>query len=292
MANRLSIPDFGSKLELLLASKRSKIRTHNQLSQLLRIGYDYLMRIKNGTRTLSEENFVTLCDTFQLTQEQWFLDLETFGRVLSFSRMQVAQLTKSPLPGIDFSSRIRDRRIVDGVFHLIEGYWESFYFAVSHDRHCIARDLCIMRRVNDDCFIECEIIDHDFTYAGHCFPIKNHLYLMCEKTKIFNEIIVYVTNLPDRIPPKLFGLILCLSGGVEGTRSVPSAAKIAFRYLGKDESALREHFAIAPEVDVETYLRRTIPKVVDPCHEPDPLFAEISNAIATDAVPFALQMMK
>lgn len=292
MPTHIPVPDLGAKIDLLLRTERKGIRSNSALSRLLEIEADYLSRLKNGTRVLTEKKFLELCDTFDVTQKEWFEELEVFGERLGFSRKQIASISGKPLPGIDFLSRIRDKGIVNGIFDMIEGYWESFYYSVSRtDKRVISSDLLIVRRINDDEYIDCEIIDGSFTYSGWCFPIKSHLYFILEKVPLFTEIIVYATNLPDRQPPRLYGVILCLSGGVEETSSYPSAAKAAFRYIGNDEKA-RKKYNIDPSENVEDFLKKTIPRYIDPEEEKDEETKKIFKIIANNIIriPFALRM--
>ena len=45
--------------------------------------------------------------------------------------------------------------------------------------------------------------------------------------------------MPDRMPPKLSGIISCVSGGLDEMAMYPSAAKIVFRQLGKEYFAIQ-----------------------------------------------------
>lgn len=134
-------------------------------------------------------------------------------------------------------------------------------------------------------------------YLGSCFPIKNHLFIILEKDKIFNEIIVYSTNLPDRNPPKLYGIILCDSSGTETVVSTPCAAKVMFRFLGRTDEEIRQRYNIGKrEKNVEEYLKRIVPKYIFPEEETDPeikqILSDISNTIEVGSIPSALRMQK
>lgn len=297
MAERFTIDDFAAKLDLLLKSDRGDVRTTSRLVGRLGVHKDYLSRLRGGSRPVTEEILLKLCDIFEMSQRDWFDDLDTFGSRLGFSRRQSALITKRPLPGFDFASRIQDPRLVSSIFNVVSGYWASYYYSVSRlNRRWICRDLVVMRRLNEDGFIECSVCDPSFRYDGLCFPIKSHLYLMLEKAHLYNEIIVYAMTLPDRQPPSLFGIILCLSGGVDESHSYPCAAKVVFRYLGKTGD-LRRHYGLAESEDVEAFLVREIPKYLDPEDaDADPALKEvvgdISNVVGESRVPAALRMDK
>ena len=297
MANHIYIQDFGAKIDLLLRSDRFTIRTNTKLSETLGVEPDYFSRIKSGTRPLTEEKFLVLCGLFGLEQRAWLEDLETFGKRLGFSRRHTSLIAKKPLSGIDFASRIRDERIINDMFDLLKGYWEIYYYSVSTtDIQRVCRDLFIVRRINEDAFIECELKDIAFNYSGWCFPVKNHFYVVLEKDRIFNEVVVFTTNLPDRHPPKLYGVMLCISGGVDDTHAFPSATKIACRYLGSDKREVRERYKMNDSVDVEEFLKKHVPRYLDPEgdleNEVKNLIRDIANYVGNDDVPFALRMAK
>lgn len=297
MSDHVDIPDLGKKIMLVLRSGRSEIKTEQQLIHGLGIGKDFWSRIKSGTRVLAEERFVDLCDILKIEQKEWYHPLLDFGRERGLSRHEISLITNTPLPGFDFSSRLKDDEQVQNLFRLMEGYWESFYYSVSKtDKIVVSRDLFIVRRVNEDTFIECEVEDSIFRYKGWCFPIKNHLYLVLEKENLYNEIIVYATNLPDREPPRLFGIILCLSGGVDEMHSFPCAAKVAFRYIGRSDT-IRQKYGLPRNIDIEDWLVRNIPGYVDPNSadlddDTKRIIESISNVLVPGVVPSALRADK
>ncbi len=291
--HNLTIPDFGNKLELLLRTGAKDIRTASELSKRLDIGPDILSRMKKGTRTVPQHVFSKLCQIYDIDDSTWFSDLNSFGRDLGLTPQKVSIITGARIPGIDFSSRITDKRMIGDIYEVIKGYWYSYYYSVSRlGDKLVSKDLCIIKNINDDGFIECEIIDNYFKYVGVCFPIKGMLYFILEKDDLFNEIIVYATNLPDRTPPKLNGVVLCLSGGVDEMSAFPCASKVVFRYIGKDEE-IQNLFDIGDET-ADDYMRKNIPAYLDPEIDTEPenldVYREIDNHIPRDTVPFALRM--
>lgn len=281
---------------LVMRSDRSEVTTEAQLLLQLNIGKDYLSRIKSGTRVIPDNKFVKLSEIFKLSQKDWFLPLAQFGEKLGLSRYDITTITKAHLPGIDLHSRDHDSQRVMNLFQIMQGYWESYYYSVSKvGTILISRDLLVVQRVTPDNFIECEIVDGSFTYTGWCFPIPNHLYFVLEKKKLFNEVIVYATNLPDRHPPLLYGIILCLSGGVDEHHSFPAAAKVAFRYLGPEDE-VRRRYNISPDESTKTYMENKVACYVDPNDEFDPEVREIlnniSNVVLPTTIPNALRMSK
>ena len=286
-----SIPDFGNKLDLLLKTGTKDICTASQLSKLLEIGPDVLSRMRKGTRTVPQRVFSKLCDIYEIEESVWYSDLENFGRHLGLTSQKVSILTGARIPGIDFSSRIKDVRMIGDIHGIIKGYWYSYYYSVSRlGEKYVSRDLLIIKEINEDGFIECEVIDNYFKYIGVCFPIKGMLYFILEKDELFNEIIVYATNLPDRKPPKLNGVILCLSGGVDEMATYPSASKVAFRYIGRHED-IPKIFDV--DGDVESYMKKNIPAYLRPNEDTEPenleVYKAIDNRISEDSVPFALR---
>jgi len=296
MSSSATIPNLGEKITLLLHSGRSEVQSEAALLKELKIGKDYLSRLKSGTRVIADEKLQQLSEIFRIPPPDWYLPLAQFGEKISISRFQVASITGAHLPGIDFDSRNSDARRIASLFRIIEGYWESYYYSVSKvGQILVSRDLLVVQRVTPDNFIECEIIDGSFTYTGWCFPIPNHLYFILEKKDLLNEIIVYVTNLPERQPPRLYGVILCLSGGVDEVHSCPAAAKVAFRYLGNDDAMRRKH-GLGPAEDVPAFMAQHVPTYIDPAEKHDVETREIldviSNIVVPGTIPSALRVTK
>ncbi|NJN61719.1 MAG: helix-turn-helix domain-containing protein [Coleofasciculaceae cyanobacterium RL_1_1] len=291
-SHNLKIPEFGKKLELLLRTGVKGIKTASALCKRLDISPDYLSRMKKGTRTVPDEMFSKLCSIYEVSENCWFDSLETFGKSLGLSSIQISSITGDTAFGIDFNSRITDKRIISDIHKVISGYWYSYYYSVSRIGELfVSKDLCIIKDINSSGFIECEIIDSSFRYFGVCFPIKGMLYFILEKDELFNEIIVYTTNLPDRIPPKLNGVILCLSGGVDELSASPSASKVAFRYIGKSEE-IHNLFNIGT-LSPDEYMRKNIPAYLSPKTDIEPemleVYKAIDNQIAKDSIPYALR---
>lgn len=298
MGKRIHIADIGDKIELALKSDTTPVKTRRGLLEKLPgVEPDYFSRLMGGSRRMSEHIFIRICDALQIEQKAWYDDLETFGRRLGFTRRQIGQITRSLPPGIDFRTRIRDPQTVHTIYENIKGYWESFYYSVSNtDRRLISRDLFIVDSVDDDFFITCRIIDGMFEYIGYCFPMpKGHLCFILEKVYLHDEIIMYVTNRPDRSPPKLNGVILCQSGGVSELAAYPSASLVAFRYLGPDiDSAKVFYPGINDAADLADRLKG-VPGYIDPNDSSLParyheVIRTINNTILPNAVPFALRM--
>lgn len=289
----IKIDSIGEKISLLLRSDRFKIKREVDLKLALGIEDDYFTRIKNGTRPLSESIFIKLCNVFGIEQRRWFDSLAAFGEYLGYSRFEIISITGSTLPGFDFHSRIKDRDTVDKIFEVIGGFWESYYYSVSRlDEVLISKDLVHIERVSPDMCMNCSVHDGHFSYKGLCFPIKNHLCFLLEKEKLFNEVIFYLTNLPDRDPPKLNGVILCLSGGVDEFASYPAASYVAFRYLGSSHESVSKHYpSIDGGGDLLRELKMLVPGYVSPSN---PAYAEIArtidNSINKKSRPFALRM--
>lgn len=297
MGNNVDITHLAEKLKLVLRSECSDVTTETQLRKRLGIGKDYLSRIKSGVRVISEEMLVKLCEIFSIRQIDWYLPLAQFGEKLGLSRYEISTVSGTRLPGIDLISRDHDNQRVTNLFQIMQGYWESYYYSVSKvGVILVSRDLLVVQRVTPDSFIECEIVDGGSTYTGWCFPIPNHLYFVLEKKELFNEVIVYATNLPDRRPPRLYGVILCLSGGVDEHHSFPAAAKVAFRYLGS-ENEIRCKHNLETNESVRAFMEKTVPGYVDPNDdtvEPEvrEILASICNVVLPTTIPNALRMSK
>jgi len=291
---KVYIEDLDSKITLVLRSGISDVRTNGELLLKMNISKDYLSRIKSGTRVLSEDRFLELCDILNVDQKIWYLPLFEFGQYLNFSRKQISLITRTPLPGIDFSSRIKDHQMIDDIYELINGYWESYYYSVSNMRNIVVRkDIICVDRVNEDGFIECRVLEEDIYYKGVCFPIKSHLMFILEKELIYNEIIVYCTNLPERNPPMLYGVLLCLSGGVHEMYTYPASSKVAFKYIGS-KNFVKERYGSDDFSFIEKTLKDEFCGYVDPDTVTDDevvfIINNIKNIITEYDIPSAITM--
>lgn len=122
--------------------------------------------------------------------------------------------------------------------------------------------------------------------------------LILEKDKLFDEILVCITNRPDRAPPFLRGICLGLSGGLDEMHSAPASGKIAFRYLGRTAADQHAEFGDAPEEpELEKHLARATPRYISKSElarlSPNELaqlqIHRLDNTVAGDAAPFALR---
>jgi hypothetical protein len=261
---------------------------------------DYARRLLGGTRQLREVHRKTICELLGLGEIDFNLAPREFAVQLGLSRRDATSLLVKGRGGIDFASRVADRRSVQQLFELIQGYWETYQWSVSKlTQQAISRELCVVDEIDDDNFIQCRLIDVNFTYSGVIFPMLQHLYFFMEKDRLFDEVAVNITNRPDRTPPVLRGIALCLSGGVDEMHSYPSAGKISFRYLGRNSGDVRQRHPDAPAVqdELEGHLTKTVPRYIlrseiDNLPAEDPIHSQvrrIGNAIHPDAIPFAMR---
>ncbi len=305
MGKRINVLNFGEKLDLLLKSGKTSFSDSSSLCKKLSISSDYFSRIKGGSRFPSEQVFGEITEQTSdsgMTPRDWYDTLENFGYKLGYSLSEIQRITGASSIGLDFHSRSRDQGNVQSVYRVINGYWESFYYSVStFDKPRISRDLVIIDGVDEGNFIKCRVVDNSFSYSGHCFPVHgNHLYFILEKEEIFDEIIVYLMNRPERpVDPLLDGIILCASGGVQDKVAVPCAARVAFRYLGRSYEEIRQRlprFNQKEDESLEDALKRQVPEYLNPSKiKPSnkrywDMMNFIDNAIHPDQIPFALRM--
>lgn len=271
------------------------------LQKALGCELDYVRRLMNGTRQLRESHRRTIGELLGLKQIDFNISLREFAVQMGLSRQKATSLLVKGHGGIDFASRTVDRHAVQQLFELIRGYWETYQWSVSKlGEQAVSRELCIIEELDENCFIQCRLIDVNFSYAGIVFPMLQHVYFMMEKERLFDEISFYITNRPDRTPPVLRGIALCLSGGVDEIHSYPSAGKVSFRYLGRDADGVRQFYRDAPKSRdaLEKHLARLVARYItrheiDELAKDDPIrlqIARINNEIPPTAVPFALRV--
>jgi hypothetical protein len=271
------------------------------LQKTLGCDLDYVRRLLNGTRQLRENHRRTICELLGLNQIDFGVSLREFAVQLGLPRQKATALSAKGSGGIDFASRTADRYSVQQLFELIRGYWETYQWSVSKlGEQSVSRELCIVEEPDANNFIQCRLIDVNFSYAGVIFPMLQHIYFMMEKERLFDEVSFYITNRPDRTPPVLRGIALCLSGGVDEIHSYPSAGKVSFRYLGRDPDDVRKFYREAPKAHgpLEKYLTETVARYItrreiEALAKDDPVrlqIARIDNEISSTAIPFALRV--
>lgn len=265
----------------------------------LNVDRDYINRLLAGTRILNQ-NHISAINAILGFDIDFSMTERELAATLNLSRKTASKYINDMSSGLDLTARTSDRSTIMRIQNLIGGYWESIYWSVSNlKQQAVSRDLCIIGEINDDNYIECRIIDGHFEYSGVIFPVVQHLYFILEKEKFFNEVIFYMTNLPDRTPPILRGIIGCLSGGVNDSRSYPSASKVAFRYLGKSGEEVRNIYPDAPDGGqaLQQYLEGVVPSYITREDITSGTLSEtamieidaIDNTLDSTAVPFALR---
>jgi len=94
MSSQTNIPDLSEKIVLLLKSGRTEAKTETQLIHGLGIGKDLLSRIKGGTRILTDDRFVKLCELFNLEQKEWFSPPEDLANPINDEERETAQIIR------------------------------------------------------------------------------------------------------------------------------------------------------------------------------------------------------
>ncbi|WP_138679289.1 helix-turn-helix domain-containing protein [Candidatus Accumulibacter phosphatis] len=316
MAPRFEVKDFGKKLKLVLRSGKSSRfkRVADVAKELKGVSPDYLSRLVNGTRSLTENVFCQFVDLFgdvelgngaKLGVVDWHETVETFGKRLGLSSSVLSEIGGVAVQGIDFLSRNKDSYNLRSVHKLIGGYWESFYYSVStFGKQRISHDLIVIDAPDPQGLMPCRVLDGSFTYEGICFPIHNaFLYLMLEKTHVQDEIIVYLVNRPERERDvELDGIILCTSGGVHDKVAVPCAARVALRHLGATREDMIKQYPGMKDVPPENFEKELRQQVTGESGYLDPDMIEpsdlrlqavktlIDNTIPPRKIPFAMRM--
>ena len=103
MAPRFEVKDFGKKLKLVLRSGKSSRfkRVADVAKELKGVSPDYLSRLVNGTRSLTENVFCQFVDLFgdvelgngaKLGVVDWHETVETFGKRLGLSSSVLSEI--------------------------------------------------------------------------------------------------------------------------------------------------------------------------------------------------------
>jgi hypothetical protein len=289
-------------ITLILAARQTPMASYEQFERAfqraLGCDLDYARRLLGGSRRLRPRHINVIRDLLQIGD----LDLELSPRELAIE-LELPRSAGNRLrqhPGVDFLSRTNDKRAVAQLFGLVEGYWQQTWWSFSKtSEQALGVGLCRIDGVDENNFITCRIYDVHESFSGIIFPVLNHLYFILEKDRLFDEIVVCITNRPDRAPPFLRGICLGLSGGLDEIHSGPAAGKMAFRYLGKTGADMQAEIGDTPdEPELEQHLVRTVPRYIS-----KPELARMSererarlqinrldNTVAADAAPFALRV--
>ena len=293
MTEKVHIDKFPEKVKLVLEN-HTTIKTQVELARRMAVTKDYVSRVINGSRGLTRDVLQQMSKALGVSEALWQLPLPSLGLKLGYSRRQLADITGLTISGFDFQARLRDGQLIRRLFALIGGYWESYYYSVSRSDALVAsRDLVYFGEPDEDDIIPCTVTDAFFTYTGWCFPVQHHLYMLLEKDRLHNEIIVYMLNMPQRFPPRLEGIILCKSDGGDAFSSIPCAAKVGLRLLGTPEE-LRQSLNIPEGDDLRKALAQRVAGYVSKeeleLDEQKQLLSRLSNAIGTEDLPNALRM--
>ena len=202
-------------MEIVVRSGRTGFSTFREFETALLAALgcerDYLRRILNGSRPLRPKHLAEISVLLGL-EIDFSVSKRDLAVRLGLSGEEAGLFLDRPASGLDFISRTTDRKSIENLFALMKGYWECAYRSFSRtDQHAISRELFIVDGINQDNLITCRARDVMCTNTGVIFPVIGQLYIMYEKDKVFNEIVVYLTNRPDRSPPVLRGLVLGLS---------------------------------------------------------------------------------
>lgn len=288
-------------ITLIISARRTPMGSFEQFElafqRALGCDLDYARRLLGGSRRLRPRHVEAIRNLLQIGD----LDLDLTPRELAID-LDLPRSAGSRLrqqAGLDFLSRTNDKRAVAQLFGLVVGYWQQTWWSFSKtDEQALGVGVCKIDAIDENNFITCRVYDVTESYSGIIFPVLNHLYFLLEKDRLFDEIVVCVTNRPDRAPPLLRGICLGLSGGLDEMHSAPASGKVAFRYLGRTGAELRAEYGDAPdEPELERHLARTLPRYIsrsELAHLSQSERAKLQihrldNTVAADAVPFALR---
>lgn len=250
--NLLIIPDLGKKLSLLLDMGLNEIHKATELSERTGIGAPEISRYRRrGDNRISRFKFKALCKVYAETVEEklWFESIEVFTNALTTNVVETMpkeetvatseeKLGKACFGGIDFESRITNRKVLEKRFEIMKGYWEVIHHSISiTSKKYIVYNLLKIEKLNHDGYIECCESGIMFDYRGYCFFVSGSTYIIMEEINLSNELIFFITNSPDRASaPILNGICLALTGGSYELVAIPTSVKVVLRHVGSLDS--------------------------------------------------------
>ncbi|QIL02612.1 hypothetical protein G7078_07295 [Sphingomonas sinipercae] len=291
-------------IKLALRSQSVELKSYasfeREFQKALGCDLDYARRLLNGTRLLRERHRELIRELLRLPTLDFDATPRDIAVQLNLSSKDALSVMSGGLPGLEFAARTRDLTALSRLSDLVSGYWELVFWSFSRtDTQALSRELCVIERPDEAGLLPCTVHDVNFTYRGVVFPVMSHLYFMVEKEHLFDEVVVYLTNRPERAPPVLRGISLGLSGGVDEIRSHPTASRCTFRYLGRTAADVRIRFPEAPddETDLLDFLRREVPRYLTQAElaelSTEQLAAlqvsRLDNSVPPNAIPFVLQ---
>lgn len=288
----LDIPDLGEKINLLLKYAVNDIHSAAILAKKSEISPDYISRFRSGQRRISSNNLKKLCKAYpEISESLWCESLNVFAQELGLGE-EKAKPAFPAMVGIDFESRIRDRRLLEKTFETIKGYWEYYRYAISHRnyKHDIIFNLLEIIALNDNDYFECILIENDFYYKGYCFQGVGGLFFMLEETSLINGTIFLITNIPNtHTDPEINGVFIGLTGGPYSLTPIPSATRVALRHINSIEQ-LKEKYAVTGNYSSLIKLSDKIQEIINSdTSQLKSILDAIDNHIPLDAVPYALR---
>lgn len=168
---------FKEKVDLAIARHKT-ISSYKSLASEVGLASDYVSRMVNGSRPLTQEHLQRFTEALDVPVDAWFQELREFASSIGVDRRELSRLTGAAEVGFDFQARLRERSLIKRLHALIGGYWESYYCSVSRTDELVAsRDLIHFGDPTDDGIIPCTVRDVYFEYEGVCFPVQHHLYV-------------------------------------------------------------------------------------------------------------------
>lgn len=218
-----------------------------------------------------------------------------------------------PFFGTDFRDRERRPEYIQKLFGRIGGFWEIYFYALSYaDQHWVQRGLIHIKKINSTYQIfECENTTYHYEFTGSGFQIGtantgSYLYFLLQNQKEVPEVLCFCLRIPETIFDPLENVSLTLYGIAIGLSMIripetpiyPGAVKTVFKYLGKDEEAVRKQYQKEYGISdahlsfnefCDKHIRKLITvEEIRTYKYGDVLLRMISNEVPHSAVPFIL----
>jgi len=300
LSNSHTIPDLKEKIILLISNEVNKISSQAILARVSKIGAPTINKwLKHSYEKIGESDFKKLNKTYEniISEELWFQPITEFAQKLNLKWVSpqtppIESPILNKIEGIDFDSRIKDRKMLQKTFEIMKGYWELYRYAISNsEKKHIVYSLLEIIKLNDDAYFECVLTEHEFYYSGYCFQAVGGLFFALEETNLINGTIFGVSNLPNtHEKPELNGVMIGLTGGYYSVLQIPAAARIALRYIGSIDK-LKEKYSINSVNYSPRELNEKIKILINSENYllSNNILDAIDNHVPQNAIPFALR---
>ncbi len=299
LSNSHTIPDLKEKIILLISNEVNKISSQAILSRVSNIGAPTINKwLKHSYEKIGESDFKKLNKTYEniISEELWFQPITEFAQKLNLKWVSpqtppIESPILNKIEGIDFDSRIKDKKVLQKTFEIMKGYWELYRYAISSiEKQHIVYALLEVTKLNDNGYFECTKIECDLEYKGYFIQGLQGLFFRLEEANPMNGEIFMITSIPNtNRKVRVNGVIASLTSDSHTSFQIPAAAKLALRYIGSLDKVREKYFMHDSNLSLRELGEKIYSIVESNPNLPKDILDAIDNHVPQNAIPFALR---